>query len=146
MRYTKIGTELYAEQYYLVVHRVLINLKELKKKHGKTKEQQILDNIRKKFQENNLIIVKADKEQTITIMKKSMYIDKVKTFRTKQGFKKIKNNPLNNYTTKIKKVINKCKATIKELNRSKFFVPMNLKMPKPFRQPNIIKWEQPFVQ
>jgi predicted GIY-YIG superfamily endonuclease len=95
--------------------RVMINQKinSLTKNH-KTKrhnfnESKILKRIQNKVINNNLYITKADKGNTLVIMKNTDYTDKVKDFIIKNNIDKLNKDPTATYTKEINKAISNCK-------------------------------------
>jgi hypothetical protein len=90
-----------------------------KAKLSKTEKNTTI-NIKQKIVENNLITTKADKGNTLVIMNKDDYLQKVQNFISKNNFTKAPNN----HTTKLHKhintTINECKITIRPTDRWKY--------------------------
>jgi hypothetical protein len=65
-------------------------------------EWKTINNIKRNMIANQLIIAKADKGKTITILTQHEYKQKVKIFIQENNFVTINNNPTQQYQNKIK--------------------------------------------
>jgi hypothetical protein len=74
-------------------------------------EKKLIQNLQGKLEENNLMITKADKGNTLIIISKEDYHKKIWYFITQNKFIKIHNNYTNTQQKDIKTIINTCKTT-----------------------------------
>ena len=104
--------------------------------------QKIIKSIKNKCTDNNLIICKADKGNTITILNKTDYIDKVDEFITENNFIELKKDPTNTFQNQ---VINEIKTvnTILPNNEIYKLKTMNPTAPVLYGQPKIHKTNIP---
>jgi hypothetical protein len=76
-------------------------------------EKKLIRNIRNKLKQNNLIVTKADKDNTLVIIQQSDNHQKVDEFITQNQFVKIEDNHTKKQQNAIKTTINQCKTIIK---------------------------------
>jgi hypothetical protein len=91
-------------------------------------ESKLIKNLHDKLEQNNLIIAKADKGNTLIIIQKDVYHQKINDFITKNNFTKISNNHNNRQQKAIKNAINEHKITIRQPDKWKY-INMNPKAP-----------------
>lgn len=91
----------------------------------KTKEDlSLIDSIAEKLKENDAILTKADKGNSIVIIKKNDYQHKVSTFLEKGKFKLLTKDPTETFTKTTNSTISKCKSVTQKDK-------ISLKMPNP---------------
>ena len=73
-----------------------------------TEENQVLKNLKKKLQENESIITKADKGEMVVIFKEKDNNDKVNDFLPNNDISEIKKDPTEDYVKDINQNINLC--------------------------------------
>lgn len=76
---------------------------------GNINEQKVLNNIKQKLSENNAMISKADKGNSIVILYKDVYISKVEHFISNNNINEIGKDPTVKYSSVINKAINMSK-------------------------------------
>ena len=75
-------------------------------------ENRIIKTIRTKLKENNAIITKAGKGNSIIIVIQKDYTDKIDKFISSSQFDVLKSDPTNTYQKQIRNTLNSCKAII----------------------------------
>jgi len=81
--------------------------------HSKSSlEYKTLKNIREKLEKNNSLITRADKGQTIIVVKIDDYNSKIHDFLQHNSFKMMSGDPTNIFTRETKKIVNSCKTII----------------------------------
>jgi hypothetical protein len=83
-------------------------------------EKKLIRNIRNKLKQNNLIVTKADKGNTLVIIQQDDYHQKVDEFITQNQFVKIDDNHTKKQHNAIKTTINQCKTIIKQTEKWKY--------------------------
>jgi hypothetical protein len=93
------------------------------------------------MEQNNLIITKADKGNTLVIIQKDEYHQKI-DFITPNKFTKVPNNHTNKQQKAIKTAIIACKITIRQTEKWKY-TNMNPKAPHKYGTIKLHKAEKP---
>jgi hypothetical protein len=88
-----------------------------------------LKTLRHKINQNQLIITKADKGNTLVILYKDDYNKKIKEFIEKNNFTKLPHDIMNKLQQNIQNKINKCDKIINTNNKWKY-INMNLTAPQ----------------
>jgi hypothetical protein len=83
-------------------------------------EKKLIRKIRSKLKQNNLIVTKADKGNTLVIMQQNDYHQKVDEFITQNQFVKIEDNYTKKQQNTIKTTINQCKTIIKQNEKLRY--------------------------
>ena len=73
-----------------------------------TKERKILNQIKEKLRSNNATTLKADKGNSIVILAKDSYHNKIQTFINKNNFTSTDKDYTNKYQKDIRNTINDC--------------------------------------
>jgi hypothetical protein len=109
------------------IHEMNKNNNEIVKnniKERSNKELKLIKSISEKLKENNSMIAKADKSNTVVIIKNEDYDKKVIDFIEKNEFKELKKDPTPEYNKILNNTISKCKTLSKnEKNRLKTINP-----------------------
>jgi hypothetical protein len=114
------------------LHKLINNTKtQIEKRNTHTSRQELVEKklvqkIHEKLERNNLIITRADKGNTLIIIHKDVYHQKINDFITQNKFTKIPNNHTNKQQKAIKTAINTCKMTIKQTDKWKYIKQINL--------------------
>ena len=95
---------------------------------GQSYEYSIIKSIKSKINHNNLILTKADKGQTITIIKKSEYIKKMNEFISLSEAEVLKSNPTDKFQ---KNIINTLNTFIEKLPNKPNIYHLRLMKPQP---------------
>jgi lauroyl/myristoyl acyltransferase len=82
-------------------------------------ENKVIKNIKKKLTDNNAIIAKANKENSIIVMPHQDYVERIADFISSNQFSNINSDPTNLYQRHIRNVINSCKITIRDETKHK---------------------------
>ncbi|KAL4706168.1 hypothetical protein ACJJTC_015036 [Scirpophaga incertulas] len=85
-----------------VITKLLRQEKQLQRSHGSTAEQRVLRDIKRKVKENNLIITRADKGNTVVVTKREDYIAKVDQFLCGSLFMPLKKDPTKKFNEAVK--------------------------------------------
>jgi hypothetical protein len=72
------------------------------------------NNIKRKMIANQLIIAKADKGKTITLLRQDEYKQQTNAFTQENNFVTINNNPTQQYQKEIKQTLKQCKHIIQK--------------------------------
>ena len=83
-------------------------------------EHRILRGIRGKLLQNNSLITRADKGQTLIIITKDAYDSKIYDFLCSNDFVKISKDPTNLFTRETRKIINACKTLVPHHSKWKY--------------------------
>jgi len=67
----------------------------------------VIKQIRNKLTQNNLMVVKADKERTIIIINNDLYKQKTMNFINKNQFQTLEKDPTENYHKQIQHTLHK---------------------------------------
>jgi hypothetical protein len=105
-------------------------------------EKKLIQNLQDKLEQNNLILTKADKGNTVIVVQKDVYHNKINDFISQHKFTKVRNNYTNIQQKAIKIVINACKLTIGRHEKWKY-INMNPKAPHIFGNIKLHKADQP---
>jgi hypothetical protein len=105
-------------------------------------EKKLIQNLHSKLEQNNLILTKADKGNTVIIIHKDVYHQKINDFISQHKFTKVRNNYTNVQQKAVKTAINACKTTIKRHDKWKY-INMNPKAPYIFGNIKLHKAYQP---
>ena len=89
----------------------------------KRQETRIVRSIKQRLSDNNLVLCKADKGNTVTIIKKEDHINKVNDFKATNKFTKLDKDPTNNFNKIVLQKIKACTKTIKNATRNKVMKP-----------------------
>jgi hypothetical protein len=76
------------------------------------RERKLIHHIKKKITDNQLIITKADKGNTLVILHKDTYNEKVKEFMIQNNFTKLTHDITSKQQRTVRNNINKCKDII----------------------------------
>lgn len=76
--------------------------------HKKPFDISLINKLRQKLDKNNLIICKADKGNTVTILDKSDYIQKVENFLSENQLTKLKKDPTYMFQLELSQVLRSC--------------------------------------
>jgi hypothetical protein len=87
-----------------------------------------MKNMKKKIEQNQLIMTKADKSSTLVILHKEDYNNKVEGFITNNNYTKLSHDITNKLQRHIKNSLNKCN-NIKNKNNKWKYSNMNPKAP-----------------
>jgi hypothetical protein len=91
-------------------------------------ERGIIKGVRNKLNQYDALVTKADKGQSIIIIKRAEYNDKVQEFLSNNNFQTTHKNPTNTFQRETKKTINSC-PTIIPANTKWKYTNMNPKSP-----------------
>lgn len=80
-----------------------------------SKEQRIISELKEVIKNNDLIITKADKGNTVTIIEKSKYTDKVYDLLNTDNFTQINTDPTNKYQLQLKTTIKNCRNILENI-------------------------------
>jgi hypothetical protein len=105
-------------------------------------EKKLVQKLQEKLEQNNLILTKADKGNTIVIIPKDDYHRKINEFISQQKFNKVRNTYTNIQQKAIKTAISACKLTIRQHEKWKY-TNMNPKAPYIFSNIKLHKTEKP---
>jgi hypothetical protein len=105
-------------------------------------EKKVVQKLSNKLEMNNLILTKADKDNTVIIIPKDAYHNMVNDFISQHQFTKVRNNYTNVQQKAIKTAINTCKITIRQHQKWKF-TNMNPKAPYIFGYIKLHKLDKP---
>uniref|UniRef100_A0A8D8PLV0 Reverse transcriptase domain-containing protein n=1 Tax=Cacopsylla melanoneura TaxID=428564 RepID=A0A8D8PLV0_9HEMI len=111
------------------------------KKQGKIQkvETSILKKLRKKIEDNNLVICKADKGNTVTILNRSDYVEKMKSYVIENNLVVTKEkNILGKYIAQVRKCTSECPNLLANVEKIQ-----NPQIPKLYGLPKIHKVDQP---
>jgi hypothetical protein len=103
------------------------------------REGKLIYHIKKKITDNKLIITKADKGNTLVILQKDVYNEKVKEFMIQNNFTKLTHDITSKQQRTIRSSLNKCKDIINRDTKWKY-VNMNPSAPHIF---GLIKLHKP---
>ena len=101
-----------------------------------------LKTIKSKLEKNDAIISKADKGDTLVVMQKRDYTQKVFDFINNNNIKKIDRDPTKAYVKTLNNTINQCKFLLDEKTR-RYLKPINATAPKFTGLPKIHKESTP---
>lgn len=101
-------------------------------------EQNTLKEINHKLRTNNALTVKADKGNTLVIMKRENYIEKVQDFFKNNNITPLLYNPTNRFSAKVKLTLKRCKSIFSD-QQIKSCIVMNPHTPTLRAQPKIHK-------
>ncbi|XP_071442232.1 uncharacterized protein, partial [Hetaerina americana] len=101
-----------------------------------------IKSIQRTLKENNLVIQKADKGNSMVILKKDVYIDKCLKFISDNQMTIVPKDPTIAFQKHCKNVINSCEITISRQQKLKL-IQMNPRAPRFFGLPKIHKQENP---
>ncbi|XP_068628091.1 uncharacterized protein [Battus philenor] len=102
-------------------------------------EIRVAKSLKRKIRDNNLIVTKADKGNSIVILDHNDYIGKVNNIIHSGDFVALRSDPTTRYNTEIKKAIDSSKFVFSHENSSKHIVPMNPQPPVLYGLPKIHK-------
>jgi hypothetical protein len=105
-------------------------------------EKKLIKNLQDKLEQNNLILTKADKGNTVITVQKDVYYKKINDFISQHKFTKVRNNYTNVQQKAIKTVINARKLTMGRHEKWKY-INMNPKSPYIFGNIKLHKADQP---
>jgi hypothetical protein len=91
-------------------------------------EKKVIRDLKQKLEENNLMVTKADKGNTLIIMSKDEYHLKIQDFITQNTFTKIRQNYTSVQQKEVKTGINTCRLTIRQKDKWRYSA-MNPKAP-----------------
>jgi len=80
--------------------------------HNTQHESKIIQNIKTKLNDNNAMITRADKGNSLVILPTEQYENKVEQFIQSNNFLTSKSNPTESFQTQVRKVVNNNKALI----------------------------------
>uniref|UniRef100_A0A8D9DWV2 Reverse transcriptase domain-containing protein n=1 Tax=Cacopsylla melanoneura TaxID=428564 RepID=A0A8D9DWV2_9HEMI len=110
-------------------------LRRIKDKKIRRSEFKTLKNLRSKIEDQNLIICKADKGNTVTIMNRSVYIEKINEYVRDNNLTITREkNILNKYIAQVKRCIKECPQLLANIYTHK-----NPQIPKLYGLPKIHK-------
>lgn len=95
-----------------------------------------------KLRENNALITKADKGDTLVIMHSTEYIDKVNNFITSNNIKLLNKDPTKTFVKQLNNAIGNCKDLCDDASR-RYLKPLNAKAPQLTGLPKIHKLDKP---
>lgn len=105
-------------------------------------EQKCIKEIKSILNQNNLILTKADKGNSITIIEKSVYIDKTLKMIAESQCEEVKNDPTSKFQTALLKTLKDCSNIFSQ--RDIYFLKvMNPKSPDLYSLPKIHKSNVP---
>jgi hypothetical protein len=112
--------------------------------HGKKEhtEWNIIKNIKQKLTHNHSIITKVDKGNTLIILKKDDYINKLDNFINNNNFTQLPNNITNKVQQMTRNCINNCRNIIKQKEKPKL-INMNPSAPHLYGTIKLHKQGQP---
>jgi hypothetical protein len=101
----------------------LINKQQTKKESRQThkekieaREHRLIKDIKKKIEQNQLIVTKADKGNSLVILHKEDYNNKVEEFITNNSYTELPHGTANKLQRSIKNSLNKCNNIIHKNN------------------------------
>lgn len=77
----------------------------------------VIRDLRRKLNNNNIILVKADKGNTVVLLHQHIYINKVQDFIANNNIETLSNDPTKGYVKCLNVAINKCKNLFDENTR-----------------------------
>lgn len=101
-----------------------------------------LKKLKKKLQQNNTIITRADKGNTVILMDKNQYISKIQEFITKNKITKLKSDPTNRFQTKLRNTLKNIEYTLED-NEIRKLIQTNPSAPFLRSQPKLHKKDLP---
>ncbi|KAI5631461.1 reverse transcriptase (RNA-dependent DNA polymerase) domain-containing protein [Phthorimaea operculella] len=107
-----------------------------------TKDDRIIKNIKNKIKENNLIVTKADKGNTVIITTKEEYTNKVDDFLKSGQFQVLKKDPTEIYNREVKNTVNSCESILQH-TKPHFLIQMNPTPPRLHGYYKLHKEDQP---
>lgn len=102
------------------------------------RDTHVLKQIKNKVKDNNLIISKADKGNTVAILDKVDYIGKVDTFLQDTNLLKLNSNPTDKFQKDLKNVLKTCNFIITPFDKHKY-INMNPSAPVLYGLPKLHK-------
>ena len=129
----------------VVRHAVNNKIKVLKAENIKTsynKETKTFNGIKKKLIDNNSIVTKADKGQTLVILTNEDYKRKINEFFINNNIVEIKSDPTDRFNSNMKSVLNKTKYIITN-DEKKYLKMIDPKAPRLRGLPKIHKDDMP---
>ena len=101
------------------------------------KETKIFNEIKRKLIDNNSIVTKADKGQTVIILTNEDYKRKIQEFFINNNIIEIKRDPTDRFNSNVKSVLNKAKYII--MNEEKKYLKMiDPKAPRPVSYTHLV--------
>lgn len=102
-------------------------------------ELRTVRSLQQKIDNNDLIVTKADKGNSIVILNKDEYINKVQDIIHSDDFIPLRSDPTTRYNTEVKNNINHCKFLFPNDYSSRLITPMNPQAPVLYGLPKIHK-------
>ena len=106
-------------------------------------DRRSIESIRRKLISNNAMITKADKGNTVVIIDKDVYTEKVEKFIEENNITLLKKDPTLKYVKDINRTINESNFLFKHQTSQNFFKPIKAKAPQLNGLPKIHKNDMP---